>query len=294
MEVTRHDSILHLFSHLSFFVAWVWFNCGFAFAVVVTLFIVAVVVICLFGFIWSIRSFIDNQRIFTELYTEAANSIASSVPPKIVVVECPDMAYEILASQIRDDTTVQNAINYLERLMQIQRTATNNDVMAFLFSTLSAILVGLCAALTLSSHKNVKKSDDSLVKTEKMFEKAEKELLKAEGSYRQALTYTVSVMNIHVDIIHAKSSILSRDKIGANGRIFSLHSMIKKLTTNVDSEIIRKLIQELWHLITAIKELKEYANGLPDGNAKISLHRAVSNYEEWTNDAIAHCDKLLR
>jgi hypothetical protein len=233
---------------------------SYVFMVIFTIFLATVAFVCLIGFVGGVYTFICNQQTFTSVYIDTANAITCILHD--------------------EQEAVQIVLDHLERLQKMQRYSTSSDVMALIFSTLSAILVGLFAWFTGRSKKYANE-------TETAFKKA-------EASYKHCLTYTVSIMKIHTDIIHARAALLANDQVNASERIVALPAMMKSLPQDIDSNIISKLLQELKYLTTAVGGFKGHAMGLPLGGLQTSMLQAAVNYENWLDEAIKVCERLLR
>jgi len=122
----------------------------------------------------------------------------------------------------------------------------------------------------------------------------------ADASYKEAHIQmqkqkdTTSVLNIHVEIVHASASLFFHDKISANRRISNISRTVLLLSSYVDRDSIIKLQQELLYLLTSVDNFHKYAETLTNGNAKTSLLQAINRYERDLDKAIKHCDKLMR
>lgn len=285
------------------------------FKVLLMSFLLIVGVTCLIGLIVSICSFVENQQSFNDAYSNAAIIIADTSPVKRAFIE--------------------ESMEHLEKLQQMQKNAASNDVMSFLYSTLSTILVALCAGFVAKSYNNVEKAKESSEKAKEIAEKSnsfaqtaeesaetssnhamtakesassasktsedlKNELKKSKEMYDKANKEikiqrdTIQTMEIHIEIIHARSALLTRNKIIANQRFYSISQKIEALETNIEKKIISQLQQELLSLETDVDNFREYANELADQNNKSSLLIAVDRYDSNLKRAIKHCDDLLK
>jgi len=318
--------------------------------IIITVFVVIVGFICLKGLIVSINTFMENQRAFNTAYSKAAASLTSLSP--------------------NDQETIQVSLDHLERLQIIQKNAAANDVMSFLYSLLSTVLVGLCAGFVTKSQKSAGKADLAVKKAEKNAEvsknsadaakksaeasitSAEKmetkvtalettvenavasanaseesavqivkkvaileentmevsekyDAVKADAErvaalYREALFEirkqkdTMSVLSIHIEIVHARSSLLLYDQIGANQRVYTLSRMVSDVSAYTERRVIYQLQSELLSLETAVEQFQEYAQGLTDEGDKESMLKAATRYLSEIEQAVKHCDKLMK
>lgn len=270
------------------------------FAIIIMVFVLIVSIVCLSGMIGSTISFIENQKTFNKTYSDTASKIAG------------------LSETDRD--TIQTSIEYLDKLQQIQKNSTTNDVMSFIYSSLSTILVGLCAGFVAKSYKNVEIANEAVNKasinaetaqqfaktakenaesSEKASNKVKNDLETAKKTYEKALLEinkqrnTNSVITIHIEIVHARAALFAHDKITANQRISNIKRLVKKITDEIDDHTIKQLIQELLGLITSVDDYNEYANSLEESYSKTSLLQAIDRYREDLEKSIRHCDHLL-
>jgi hypothetical protein len=272
-----------------------WYALWCIYEVIVTIFLAIVGIICMVGLVMSIWSFINNQRVFSDTSAGAAIAIRSTLsseqntePNSLLNDQNAIMSNGQEAEQITltsEQDTAQIAIDHLERLHQLQRSAISHDVMAFLFSILSATLVGVCAWHTNKSKESAKKAKDSA-------KIAEDACLDASLK----LTAIMKIMDTQIEIIHARAALFSYDQINASERIIDLPKMIKSLSPDTDRSVKEKLLQELKQLINAVNGFKDYANGLmaTHSGKTTSLLQSAANYEKWIDEAIKVCENSLR
>lgn len=284
------------------------------FMVFLMLFLLVVGVICLIGLIDSINSFIDNQKVFNQAYSNAAATIVD-LPPN-------------------ERTNAQTLIEHLEKLQQIQKNATTNDVMSFLYSTLSTILVGLCAGFVAKSYKNVEiangaakeasekaeetnkhaqqvqeyakesseyaqksqekaqESEDNAKQTKESLEEAKNLYNEANNQFKKQKTIT-SVLSIHIEIVHARAALVAHDKIVANQRISNIKRLVNKIESTIEYNAISQLFNEILCLETAIESYREYVDTIKDQAKKESALQAIDRYKLDLNEAETHCSLLL-
>lgn len=296
---------------------------------ILSILIAAVIVvfslICFLGLTVSVIVFAKNQQTFNGAYSEAVADIAGLTDT--------------------EQDTAQMILEHLEKLQKIQKDGATNDVMSFIYSTLSTILVGLCAGFVAKSYKNVEKAKQSVDDAKKNAEDAkesaltanqkakdaekyadaaktesencvknsennvalfnkEKEQLKEEmertiDRYQDAIAQIkkqeaiTSILNIHVEILHARASLLSGDKISANEKIYHIEKMVGELGLCSDRGIIVQLEQELLGLETAVEHFEEHAKTVSNEGERISKLQAVIRYKNSLENAVSHCDSLL-
>lgn len=270
------------------------------FSVLFMIFILIVSIICLKGMIESTNSFIDNQTSFNETYSNTANKIAN-------------------LSNI-DRETIEISLEYLDKLQLIQKSSATNDVMSFIYSALSTILVGLCAGFVAKSYKNIEianksaneasaKADEAKKSAESSKENsdlsqinlndAKKDLEDAKNVYSDALKeiYTqknaIEIITIHIEIVHARASLFAKDRIAANQRLYTIKRLVENLSINTDKNLVTQLLQELLSLKTAIAEYNSYIELLEELPIKTSSLQAIERYYNQLECAVAHCDKII-
>ncbi len=140
-----------------------------AYKILLLSFLFIVGLTCLVGLIVSICSFVGNQQDFNEAYSKAAMTIVDIEPSQKDFIE--------------------EVIEHLEKLQQIQKNAATNDVMSFLYSTLSTVLVALCAGFVAKSYNNVEKAKESAEKAKETVEKSNTFALTAEQSAKTSNDY---------------------------------------------------------------------------------------------------------
>ena len=290
--------------------------------IVIAIFLVVVVLASLVAMALSLIIFSSNQQTMTEIITETANAIA-------------DFSYENTAQ-------VRVMIDHLERLQLMQRNAASHDVMAFLLSALSAILVAVCAGLAAKSRKSAKRAKDALtgakeaikrvkkeyneVKTAQIdvnekYENAKDGYSNAEKEYTQAKTVLLEIqeahkgaeeeyenakseyekaenamfaLNVHIEIVHARSALAIYDYTSANARLCNLPGLVKLLARNIYPAAIESLREEIRGIKTSVEHFSDHVENLPEGREKKTKLRAIELYNKWIDDAERNCDEILR
>lgn len=264
------------------------------------IFILTISIICLKGVIESTNSFIASQKSFNETYSDTANKIAN------------------LSNSDRE--AIENSLEYLERLQLIQKNSATNDVMSFIYSILSTVLVGLCAGFVAKSYKNVEIANTSVneasikadaAKQSAEYSKTNSELSEknlsdakiyfenAKKVYNEALheIYTqknsIEIITIHIEIVHARTALFTKDKIAANQRFYNIKRLIEKVPIDTDKKLVDQLLQELLSLKNAIEEYNNYVESLDETPSKTSSLQAINRYYNDLNCAVTHCDKII-
>ena len=285
-------------------------------------FIVIVGVACLIGLLVSIHSFVTNQLAVNEAYISATKIIAGFPPG--------------------EQEAMQASIDHLEQLQIIQQNAVSSGMMAFIYSVLSSVLVGLCAGFVANGRKSAEEAKKSsldaketiiAVKAEAgkvkehadnaglaadkakgnadeariiaevsktMVEESQESAMKAQLSYNEALEQiekqrdVIEVLGIHIEIVHVRASLFKVDKVSINKRMFNIQQSVLALSADLDRAVINQLQQELLSLFSAIENIREYMDSITDEREKESLAQAIDRYERQLNEAVNHCDMLLR
>lgn len=271
-------------------------------SVVIMNFVLIVGIICLIGLKNSITSFVENQKAFNKAYSLATIHIANST--------------------VDNSEIAQITIDHLEKLQQIQKNASTNDVMSFIYSTLSTILVALCAGCVAKSYNNVEKSKEAVIEAKKnadlsydysdkakksaknindTFKEMSKLLTKSNKLYDETSleakkqSEMIHIFSIQIEIIQARAALISHDKISANQRFFNIKNMIERVQKAEQKEKIRQLQLELLSLQTVVDSFQEYAETEEDKEPqKQSLLTAVARYRSSLNYAVDYCETLLQ
>lgn len=242
----------------------------------IAIFIATVGFVCLKGLVESIDSFVKNQQTFNKAYSDAASAIASLSPS--------------------EKEAAQVAIDHLEQLQQIQKNAATSDVMSFLYSALSTVLVGLCAGFVAKGYSNAKKAEDNAQMSNASAEQAAQSAKKASQYFDDTIQKqkdAVRILSIHIEIVHARASLIHHDRIEANQRIHNISRSVLRLPSAIDQEAISRLQLELLSLETAVEQFREDAEGLSDGPQKTSMLQAIARYESKLDEAVKYCEMLL-
>lgn len=270
------------------------------FSIMFMIFILIISIICLKGIVESTNSFIESQKSFSETYSNTANKIAN------------------LSNSDRE--TIENSLEYLERLQLIQKNSATNDVMSFIYSVLSTILVGLCAGFVAKSYKNIEIANESAnaastkaseakqsaedskensILSQKNLNDAKKDLEDAKVVYMEALNEiniqknAIEIITIHIEIVHARSALSSKDKISANQRFYTIKRLVEKIPINTDKNLATQLLQELLSLKNAIEEYNDSIESLDESPKKTSSLQAVERYYNELECAVSRCDKII-
>ena len=209
---------------------------------------------CLIGFVVSIITFANSQKEFNESYTATLNQIANS--------------------SVSDVKTAQMAIEHMERLQKLQNDTSTNNVMSFLYTMLSSVLVGLCAGFVAKSYNLVEKSKDAAKKSEEKSESS------AEHS-NKAKEYLDAVSKVYEQIkkilVDSEEKLELSKKYADNAKEYTtkvsmFHSQLTDLLTKSN---------ELYRTATNDKELlKETIQVLTIHIEIIQAHAALSAHSK--------------
>lgn len=263
------------------------------FSIILMIFVLVLGIVCLIGLIVSTVVFTNNMKAFSDVSTNAAQAIANMVPS--------------------ENATAQTAITYLESLQQIQKNSTTNDVMSFVYSMLSTVLVALCAGFVAKSYKNVEIANKSVEEAKQKAEASENNAKAASNSAEQVqkmlnefttlnnttleklrLQKDLSNINaIHIEIVHAKSALSTQNKIDANQRIANIKNLVFNINDTVSPLWIMQLRNEIILLKTDVKKYADFIESTPDSNAKISAKHAINRYNKDLTKAEKYCSENL-
>lgn len=250
-------------------------------------------IVCLIGLIKSTSAFVNNMKAFSNVATTAAQAIADAT--------------------VNSNTDAKTAITYLESLQQIQKNSTTNDVMSFLYSMLSTVLVALCAGFVAKSYKNVEIANKAVEQAKQKAEASEHNAKTASESATKAqemlneftnlnnitleklrLQKDLSSLNtINIEILRAKTALSTRNKIDANQRIANIRSLVSKINSSVLSISIVQLRNEIVLLKTAVEDYKIFVESNLEAEAKISALHAIDRYNKDLSIAEEHCSVTL-
>lgn len=248
------------------------------------LFIIILAVIGLIGMWKSFCVFAENQQAFSKAYSNATTAIANITSSNTELARI--------------------AIDHLEALQTIQKNAVTNDIMSFLYSTLTTILIGLCAGFVIKSRKhseetseNAKKSLDYSLQAQSYAEDAKKIAEETEEKAKSALNAlnlakesydeqkaNINVLNVHIEILHTRAALISDNRIAANDRFYSICKMVSHLPKTISHTDINYIRLELLKLYTPIDEFLN-KNGI-DNDEKSARENAAKIYKELLKKSI--------
>ena len=240
-------------------------------------FLATVGIICLKGLVVTTDAFMENQRTFNKAYTKATATI-TSLP-------------------LQDQEAAKLAIAHLEQLQTIQKNAASSDVMSFLYSALSTVLVGLCAGFVAKCHKDASKATDAADSAKRHAENVEQfitETVKKTETQMLRQKGMMSIMDILIEIVLARASLQAYDQTSANRRIYNISQLTLALLPGIDRGALLRLQEEELRMKTSVKLYREYAESLPNGGDKTSMLQAADRYASEMDDAVKHIETLLR
>lgn len=133
-------------------------------------------IVCVAGLWQSFKSFSESQQNFNKTYTEAAAAIIDFQAEQS---ETDDL-------NVEKNEIAKISIEHLESLQVIQKNAVTNDLMSFLYSALTTVLIGLCAGFVVKSRKYCDEANENAKKSENSADKADKTATKAEEIIKTA------------------------------------------------------------------------------------------------------------
>ena len=280
-------------------------------SVLMWIFVIIVAVICLICIILSTSIFTYNQFTFNKAYSNAAEKIGNQLAD-LSTYASTNSSTELSMSKVDDmQTKVNDVIEHLQQLQMLQKNAASNDVMSFLYSILSTILVGVCAGFVVKSNasaKEAKESANESKKVENEINNFTKRLEEAEDANKKAYSQMeiqkaiLEVTAVRLEILHSREEFhFSMDNhpidyhsnVHLNECIKVVGNAVKKLSINNRHGPIKQLQIDLLQLQTEARRYREAVEKLPSGDERTSRLTAANWYDEQLKGAVAHCDELL-
>lgn len=273
--------------------------------VLLIIIILSICVTCLISMLMCINTFIENQKAFNNSYTEATTALVSFMT---------DYGKNIDSENDVVLDNISNALTYLENLQLIQKNNTTNDIMSFIYSLLSTILVGLCAGFVVKSKKHADEAEKVALSAQKDAQEAkiskkitksiqretEKNVKSAEALKIEASNQidihrnNIVILSIHVEIMYAHHFLDALNQVEANKRIYEINKRVFSLNGNLDKSSIKQLRDELLILNSAVDKFNCVADNCTDNNKKISMQQSISRYTKQIKEAISTCDNIIR
>lgn len=267
-------------------------------------FVLIVAIICLRGFLECIHVFSESQQLYSQAYAEASAAIVT------------------VSGQSKN---TEELIRHLEQLQTVQKNSLTNDLMSFVYGVLSTILVGLCAGFVAKSQKNAQAAQNVADSVEKKGMEIGAILDEAKGKLDEVKRIKDEINDVfkrigdefedikqknieqtriqkiigtflalHVEIIHARTALMSFDQVESNARIYGIWSKIKSIDTVFDSKAVTQLRTELLVLKSVIDTFESKIDiEFTDPQKKNSMHCSAKRYKEEIMQAIKKCDKML-
>lgn len=268
--------------------------------------VLSISIICLVSMLECIKSFGENQKAFYNAYTEASRTLINFVNKCSESIGYPN--------NIELDN-LNNALTYLESLQIIQKNNTTNDLMSFIYSILSTLLVGLCAGFVVKSKKHADESAKVSLDAQKNAEAARISKEEAEGirnETQENVTTTqtlkaeafkqinlhdnnIKILSIHVEIMYARYYLDNHNQVEANRTIYEIQKKVSSLTGTLELSFIKQLRDELLLLKSAVDlfELSINRNNYAD-NKKSSMKASALRYKRQIDNSVQLCDKAIR
>ncbi len=273
--------------------------------VLIFVFVLIIAIICLKGFLECTHAFSDSQQLYSQAYAEASTAIVTAAD---------------------QSGNIEELIRHLEQLQTVQKNSLTNDLMSFVYGVLSTILVGLCAGFVVKSQKNAQTAQNAAdsvekkeVEIEAISDEAKKKLNEVnkikneinevfenirdefEAIKQNNIKQQIKIQEnfgtflaLHVEIIHARTALMSFDQVESNTRIYSILTKIKSINSVFDKKAVAQLRTELLVLksvIDAFESKIDIEFTSPQKNC--SMHCSAKRYEEEVTQAIKECDKML-
>lgn len=271
--------------------------------ILIFVFVLIIAIICLKGFLECIHAFSDSQKVYSQAYADASAAIVTSA----------------------GQSGSEELIRHLEQLQTVQKNSLTNDLMSFVYGVLSTILVGLCAGFVAKSQKNAQAAQKAADSVEKKGEEigaisneAKKKLDEIKGikeeidkvfknigdEFNEIKQNNIEQVRIqktagtflalHVEIIHARTALMSFDQVESNKRIYGIWKEIKSIDSGFDRKAVTQLRTELLILKSAIDAFESKIDTeFTEPQKNKSMHCSAKRYEEEITLAIKACDKML-
>jgi flagellar basal body-associated protein FliL len=280
-------------------------------SILMWIFLIIVAVTCLICLIVSTSIFTYNQIVFNKAHSNAAEKIGNQLGD-LSAYTSTDSSTEMSTSKIGDiQSTVDNVIEHLQQLQILQKNAASNDVMSFLYSILSTILVGVCAGFVAKSNASAKEAREyanESKKVENEINNFTKVLGEAEDANKKAYSQMeiqkviLEVTAVRLEILHSREefhfnmdnhSIDYHSNVHLNECIKTVYDAVKKLSGNNRHGPIKQLQTDLLQLWTEARRYRKAVEKLPADDERASRLKASDWYDEQLKGAVAHCDELL-
>jgi len=257
-------------------------------SILMWIFIIIVAVVCLICLTVSTYFFVCNQLKFSKAYSDTT----------MMIISTTEGSQEI----------AQSIIEHLQQLQMIQKNAASSDVMSFLYSLLSTILVGVCAGFVIKSNASAEQAKESANSAKenadnltKLTDNVSKKIGEAEEGNRKSysqmekLKAFLEVEAVRIEILHAREAFrLGTAYERINERIKAVSQAVGKLTKNSESVRIRQLQTELLRLCAEVDNFRKTAEEDKNEEKTVSLLSVADWYDEKLMGAVNHCDMLLK
>jgi len=257
----------------------------------VWIFIIIVAIVCLFSLISSTCSFVYNQLVFNKAYSNAAAEIVNQLTN---VSDNPSSELSINTTESKQ-AMAQVVIEHLKQLQELQKNAASNDVMSFLYSILSTILVGVCAGFVIKSNDSARRAEASANESKKAENEIHTFAQRLKNAENQKAVLEVTA--VRMDILNTREEIHFSIHVHSNIRLNECFNVIKKGVHNLSYKNIPKYIKqlqtELLLLNTEVGRYRGEVEKLTQVEKKDSFLTAIGWYEKLLKEAVEHCDVLL-
>jgi len=262
---------------------------------------IIVVSICMFCLIISTCFFIYNQLKFTNEYSEVARMIRTQFTGQLsstyAEIETEQLINKIEGLQIK---MIQDTIKHLEQLHLLQKNSTSNELMSFVYTILSTILISLCMIFIERSYNSVKESSNIANNVRTRLEEIEEDVTKIKGDATKAREANEiekanhGFLSVLVKILLAIGELHLGVSAITNERIKTVCDAVKKISNNMSHDSIIQIQTELGRLKKEINECHKKVEKLPEGGNKPSQLESIGLYNKMLDTAIDRCNELLK
>lgn len=216
------------------------------FKVFVYIALLIVIIICAGCIIISTCSFTSNQNSKKCSFENACinvNNFVNKVGNTLNSLEKnPDKnKIKEVSSELSDNTN--QAIEYVERLQKSQEESSKNDVMSFVFSMLSSVLVGVCAAFVAKSYNNLQETKNVSEEAKDIAREAKKDSEKVSEIVKDVYRNARNAESSNLSALDEAKKAISAEQIATKRAKEAEESFIKqekyqKYVLNIQSALI--------------------------------------------------------
>lgn len=232
----------------------------------------------------SIIIFTGNQKQVSHQYIDTLNHINNNI-------------------NNMPNSDIEKSLEYAEALYLMQKNSSSTDIIFFLYSFLSSVLIGVGTALTAKSAKNAKEARKSYKEADKKLIDANKRLNEVVNKITSS-TDSITMCNIvllNATSLDARLRILEtvidskahqgyviKNLPAINTHIQHLSKMANELNSFDFNEYLFHLIREsLKEVLKLVSNIRDKIDKMQDNNSyKDLLVSATDNYTKWIKELI--------